>query len=64
MKTFFEANYDDILKAFAELGIDVKDPNNGNYRLFSDVINDLAEKWNTIEEEDKESLRKTFNKEE
>ena len=36
--------------------------NSGNYRLFSDVINDLAEKWNTIEE-DKESLRNVFNKE-
>jgi len=63
MKTFFEANYGDVLKAFAKLEIDVKDPNSGNYRLFSDVINDLAEKWNTIEEEDKESLRNVFNKE-
>ncbi len=62
MKTFFEANYDDVLKTLDKLGIDVRD-NKRNYRLFGDIINDLAKIWDTVEDEDKTLLKKHFHKE-
>ena len=43
----FETETDELINAFAEIGIALTD-GNGEYRSTGDVLNDLAEKWNDL----------------
>lgn len=43
----FETETDELINAFAEIGIALTD-DNGEYRSTGDVLNDLAEKWNDL----------------
>lgn len=42
----FEKETNELINAFAEFGIALTD-DSGEYRLTSDVLNDIAQKWNT-----------------
>ena len=43
----FETEIDEIINAFAKIGVALTD-DNGEYRFTGDVLHDLAEKWNDL----------------